>query len=457
MSFYLFMDNTYFKQKHIQIVFLKEGYYAALNLMQDGGVVVLNEEAIKILNYCSKKRTTKEISNKFSYLDKGNILEVIAELENAKLIAPRILENQKPEKLDMLVVWMHTTNSCNLRCKYCYIHHKQSDMSINTGKRSVDCAFRVAKSENFKTVQFKLSGGEVTLREDFIFELVKYIRKRSKDSKIKAVITLLSNGITISDKLIELIRKKDIHLTISLDGNEYYHDKQRVFPNGEGSFKQVSKSIEKLVKNKVPPFISIVVTSKSVEGLPELIEYLLIKKLRFRINLFRENSCTVGQNDLNMDTKKIIKHLKSVYKVIEKNIPEYSLKSSLLDRVYLTDLHQYGCIVNRNYMVVDQKGGISQCQMEIEDFVTNIDCENPLEVLRKHKKGIRSVSVDQKKECSSCKWRYWCGGGCPKLCFIKGGSYESRSPYCEVYKTLLPEIIRLEGLRLLKTHTEQVK
>jgi uncharacterized protein len=82
--------------------------------------------------------------------------------------------------------------------------------------------------------------------------------------------------------------------------------------------------------------------------------------------------------------------------------------------------------------------------------VMDIRNPHPLKSIRDENTGLRNISVDEKEECKSCKWRYWCGGGCPLEIFRHTGRYDRKSPNCNIYKTLFPEIIRLEGLRLLR-------
>jgi uncharacterized protein len=35
------------------------------------------------------------------------------------------------------------------------------------------------------------------------------------------------------------------------------------------------------------------------------------------------------------------------------------------------------------------------------------------------------------------------------MAYRKTGRYDAKSPNCEIYKSLFPEVIRMEGLRLL--------
>ncbi|HEY4032612.1 MAG TPA: SPASM domain-containing protein, partial [Ktedonobacteraceae bacterium] len=108
------------------------------------------------------------------------------------------------------------------------------------------------------------------------------------------------------------------------------------------------------------------------------------------------------------------------------------------------------CGVGRNYLVIDQRGGVAKCQADIKQTVTTIDRDDPLQVIRDDLKGIQSLSVDEKEGCRTCEWRYWCTGGCPLLTYRATGRYDVKSPNCNIYKALFPEVLRLEALRLLQ-------
>jgi uncharacterized protein len=109
----------------------------------------------------------------------------------------------------------------------------------------------------------------------------------------------------------------------------------------------------------------------------------------------------------------------------------------------------YACGVGQNYLVIDSNGEISKCQMDMAHPVTTIDADDPLAFVWADTGGIQNLAVDQ-KECRECVWRYRCVGGCPRLTFQRTGRYDAQSPLCEVYRTILPEVVRLEGLRLLR-------
>jgi uncharacterized protein len=82
--------------------------------------------------------------------------------------------------------------------------------------------------------------------------------------------------------------------------------------------------------------------------------------------------------------------------------------------------------------------------------VTDIKVHDPLVVLQSDRNGIQNLSVEEKAGCKTCEWKYWCAGGCPLATFRMTGRYDVKSPYCNIYKALFPEALRLEGLRIMK-------
>ena len=100
--------------------------------------------------------------------------------------------------------------------------------------------------------------------------------------------------------------------------------------------------------------------------------------------------------------------------------------------------------------MIDQHGGLARCQMEIEKTLADVFAEDPLQVVRDVRDGFQNVPVDSKEGCRDCEWRYWCAGGCSLLTFKLTGRSDVKSPNCNVYRSIYPDVLRLEGLRLLK-------
>jgi uncharacterized protein len=351
---------------------------------------------------------------------------------------------------DCLTTWLHLTDRCNLRCDYCYLPHVCEDMSSETGRAVVNAIFRSAKINHFKQVKIKYAGGEPLLRYPLILELHTYAKSLANMHGLILGEVVLCNGTLLTEEIAKSLKALDIRLMISLDGFGTYHDIHRSYVSGRGSFNDVSEAINLALANGLVPTISVTVSNRTAEGLPEIMAWILERDLPFSLNFYRENELSASHADMRLGEEKIINGMLSAFKVIEENLPKRDFLGGILDRANLSSAHTHTCGVGQNYLVFDQSGQIAKCQMQIRKPVTNVHFEDPLAIIRGDQIGIQNFSVEEKEGCKACEWKYWCAGGCPLETRRGKGRYNAKSPNCNIYKALFPEVLRLEGLRLLK-------
>lgn len=352
---------------------------------------------------------------------------------------------------DTLVAWLHVTNACNLSCSYCYLEKTNEMMQEQVGQQAISAIFRSALANDFSRIKLKFAGGEPTLNLELVLKLQEQARVMAKSFGLALDSTLLSNGVSLSLSRLRAISKHDLRLMISLDQIGESHKGQRVFANGDDSFVQVSASIEQAIAAGLTPHISITVSNRNISTVADTVAWVIERGLPFHINFYRENTRSASFQDLRLHPEKTIRGMQEVLRIIEANLPDRSLLGSLLDNARLTLPHQYACGAGHNYLVIDHFGRVSKCQMQIEHVITDIYAIDPLSVIRATETGVQNHLVDTKEGCSDCEWRYWCGGGCSLTTYRSTGRYDVKSPNCEIFKALFPEIIRLEGLRLLST------
>lgn len=420
---------------------LPEGHTLVFNPFGPAGVVALNAAALAELEVF---RVAQPIES-----DTARQLAALGLLQSQGAI-------QGPPQVepDLLTAWLHVTNACNLRCTYCYVNKTDEAMDEATGRSAIDAIFRSARLHHFKGVKLKYAGGEATLNFELVRTLHRYAKSLAVEYGLEFQDAVLSNGVALSNTMLDFIRDNGINLMISLDGVGAAHDAQRVFSNGKGSFKIVAWSINRALARGVRPHLSITVTGNSVDGVAQAVTFALDRDLRFNLNFYRENDYSKSQADLQAEDERLIAAMKAAFKVIEERLPQQSLISALVDRSNFGGSHTRTCGAGHNYMVVDHNGGMTRCQMEIDKPVTTIHAADPLLALQTVSSGFQNVAVDDKEGCRTCEWRYWCTGGCPLLTRRVTGRSDVRSPYCNVYKALYPELLRLEGLRLVKWREE---
>lgn len=112
------------------------------------------------------------------------------------------------------------TNKCNLNCPFCYC-----DSNTNSNELSIDQIKKAISIVKPKSISF--TGGEPTLRQDDIIELLPYAHLFTGDN-FKGI-RIETNGTQKIDfnKFVLNGKPKGIHFNISLDGFKELHESQR--------------------------------------------------------------------------------------------------------------------------------------------------------------------------------------------------------------------------------------
>ncbi len=356
-----------------------------------------------------------------------------------------------------LTVWLHLTTRCNLRCAYCYAPRGQADMPPEVGRAAVDGAIRSARAHGFRALKLKYAGGEPTLNLPTLRAVHRYARARAPEAGLDLREVLLTNGTTLTPGLLQWLRDEGIRLAISLDGLGPAHDGQRADESGAGSFARIAGGIERAQASGLTPHLSVTVTAHNVDGLAEVVAFALDRGLPFNLNFVRP---APGHPDLTPDPERLIAGLQAALSEIERRLQSatsnwqsaicnlQSAICNLLDRCDFSAPHRYPCGAGHAYIVVGPGGELARCHMEMGRTVGTVWEEDPLAAVRAED-GFRNPPVEEKEECRECPWRYICAGGCPLLAQRHRGTPAAPSPYCAVYRAILPELLRLEGMRVL--------
>ena len=422
-------------------------FFVAVGPWSNAGIAVFNQPVHDLLNTFQQPRSLLDgayrAGNSPGRLNTARRLAQIGLLQCTDVIA-------KPPQFQSrtLTAWLHVTNTCNLQCPYCYVSKTNEQMTLQVGLRAVDAVFRSALANRFQRVELKYAGGEPTLNFDLVLALHDHARYLANQHTLGLDDIVLSNGVALTDEMIEQMQNRGIRLMISLDGVGKDHDALRSFADGRGSFDQVEQTLDRLAMYNFNPCISITVSARNLGGLPQTVEYALERGLPFNLNFYRENDCASTFDGLVSDEEPIIAAMQSVLSIIESRLPSYNL-GALVDLVRLDSPHDRACGLGNTYLAINHRGGVAQCHMSLSRTVTDIRVADPLRIIRE---GCSSwnLSVETKAECQNCMLRFWCGGGCPLSTYRAKGRLDARSPKCKIYQALFPQLIRLEGLRILK-------
>ena len=219
---------------------------------------------------------------------------------------------------------------------------------------------------------------------------------------------------------------------------EKYHDKQRVFADGSGTFRSVLRGINTLTDLKYPKKligINVVVSKHNIDGLYELTKFLLQHRFEWRYSLVREDK----KNKLiKPSIKKIASVFSKCFNLIEKEMYQSLIIDTMFDRINLANIpYTKCCSAGECYIAISSDGRISTCPMGTPtDYF--IQKKELTKFLKKEPTGISKFDINNIDECKDCHWRYICAGGCPLI------NLNKKSVYCEAYKIIIPHLIHLK-------------
>lgn len=370
-----------------------------------------------------------EIVGKLPQYPEKEILEVCEEIRALKEAGQLFTEDVyrdaiidfKQRKTVVKALCLHIAHDCNLACKYCFAeegeyHGDRSLMSYEVGKKALD--FLIANSGNRVNLEVDFFGGEPLMNFQVVKDLVAYGRSQEKEHNKKFRFTLTTNGMLLTDEIMEFANKEMANVVLSVDGRKEVHDFMRPTRNGKGSYDLI---IDKFIK---------------------------MAELRNQTNYYVRGTFT----HYNLDFSKDVLHLADLgfkqisaepvvapdtqpYAIKEEDLPRLFEEYDLLAREmverekagkgfnffhFMIDLTGGPCLYKRlsgcgsgtEYLAVSPWGDLYPCHQFVgmEEFkLGNVDTGIEKQELVDE---FKLCNVYAKDKCKNCFARFYCSGGC---------------------------------------------
>ena len=147
---------------------------------------------------------------------------------------------------------LNVTDACNLRCIYCFVEQHPHYMSLQVAKDTVDFLVDMNQDSQYKEKitppNINFFGGEpMILWDQIIVPLVEYALL---EKKYNISFSITSNCTLITQEKIDFMKRYNIGLLFSIDGDKETQDHNRPFPNNSvSSFDVLESKIPMIVKN----------------------------------------------------------------------------------------------------------------------------------------------------------------------------------------------------------------
>ena len=121
-------------------------------------------------------------------------------------------------------------------------------MSLDTAKAAID--FLLRESGARKVLEVDFFGGEPLMNFDVLRETVAYARAEGEKLGKRFLFTTTTNGLLLTDEVIDFFNAEMENVVLSLDGRPEVHDEVRRTVNGKGSFDAVIDKVKKFVRSR---------------------------------------------------------------------------------------------------------------------------------------------------------------------------------------------------------------
>lgn len=327
---------------------------------------------------------------------------------------------------------------CNLSCSYCY----HGDRSGRIGKvktiQSSNLKKIIEDSRELATdIDFLWHGGEPLLAGlDPYQKALTFQKSTVFNGSVRNI--LQTNAVLINDKWAKFLAQNNFLLSVSLDGPEHLHDKNRYSHDKQGTFKLVSRGIKKVIDAGRDIGVISVVTKTNVNHPDEV--YATLKAIGARTCAF--HFCSGDESDnfsFVPSDKEGVSFFKRVFDLwLKDDDPNFLIRNFRNVLRVMYGGKALDCASNhdhcRRFMAITLNGDVYPCHRFVNksDFrLGNISNQTLLSIYKKAG-DIYDAMADIPKKCFRCKWFKACGGGCAFERLTASGKFLSEHPECEL-------------------------
>lgn len=330
-----------------------------------------------------------------------------------------------PSFLPSLAV-LELTYLCNHQCRYCSCPWEYGDdfpilpeMDTEEWKSLIDklCGLGVSS--------FGFTGGEPLLRRDCM-EIVAYARKREVElveevdgiltaRTVKPTVTLLSNGKTVTPRVLAELAELGVSISISLPGLSTYE-----WHTGHPGAEQILRLFEKARQAGVKTTANITVTARNLHELYETMgaailagadQVLLNRFLPGGRGLHHIDELSLGMEQLAemVETAEDVLETSGVPGATGTEFPRCVQGLAELRRLHVG----YRCSAVKNFFTVDPSGYLRVCNHSRVRVAHHTEWRRASSHPRWRSFALGTFPMPA--SCSGCEKRYDCDAGCPEV------------------------------------------
>ncbi len=379
-------------------------------------------------------------------------------------------------------LWLHLTNACNLDCPYCYIDKSKDRLDAGTEAAMLSSIEHTARTGRWGRIHARFAGGEPMLQFSALRRVVDEATRRCAAHGVTFSGAILTNGTVVPEGAPEWVMERGLGLSVSVDGLGETQDRMRPKRGGGGSFALLERGLARWRAVGLRPYMLVTVGESNLATLPELTAWLLSQGLAFRYSLVRDLEWGAARlndregaercGEMRRDSfepgilsgpalDRVRATFHRCYDLIEAHVaaqvdagqpvtPPFRATHHFCDLSLWRPIGK-ACGAGDSYVALGDRGALSPCQAALHDpKAGRLSGDLPLDTQLQAQRPFGAFTREAgNPTCAGCKHKPSCAGGCPLLLFRREGHIDGRSPYCEVFRAVIPRILRIAALESL--------
>ena len=305
------------------------------------------------------------------------------------------------------ILGLHINTECNYDCAYCYTDRKCNALATADWIKIIDDAKRLG------VLNINFVGGEPLLHKDLSY-LLSYTAKR------KFNIGIFTNGSLLDERWFREIKALPVRTYVAI---KYDYDAETYHKHtGKGElFQKVCRSIKACAESGIRTVTFTTLTAHNVDFAREIVD----SSVKLGAYPVFERYVPVQGPEVNkgleVDARRYTSAMKQVAKAYEK------ARDVIHGKCHLTGRFCY-CYMGEISITPD--GFALPCAYAPKALNIGNVRQDPIGTIWKRYQKERKKWV-LPRECSSCRSRSICGGGCKTHAFLKYGDVNKKDPLCE--------------------------